>query len=151
VATCGAFISSPLWLSSNPVRAAARRARATGLRLKSSKTFCAIGAGVTAETTRDVREGVPIGADLDYVLADVQKSGGYRTMLGVPMLAGEELRFVLTRLRSFSASNSVQPGGIHPIPGQTTGGNGPVTGLEVQFSVNFTTPFDLAAGHYFRY
>jgi hypothetical protein len=24
-----------------------------------------------------------------------------------------------------------------------------VNGLEVQFSVNFTTPFDLAAGHYF--
>ena len=47
------------------------------------------------------------------------------------------------------ASNSVQPGGIHPTPGQTTGGNGAVTGLEVQFSVNFKTPFDLAAGHYF--
>jgi hypothetical protein len=50
---------------------------------------------------------------------------------------------------SFTASNSVQPGGIHPMPNQTTGGNGSVTGLEVQFSVNFKTPFDLAAGHYF--
>jgi hypothetical protein len=35
------------------------------------------------------------------------------------------------------------------VPGQTTGGNGPVTGLEVQFQVNFTTPFDLLAGQYF--
>ena len=35
------------------------------------------------------------------------------------------------------------------MPNQTTGGNGSVTGLEVQFSVNFTTPFDLLAGHYF--
>ena len=35
------------------------------------------------------------------------------------------------------------------MPGQTTGGNGSVSGLEVQFSVNFTTPFDLLAGHYF--
>ena len=29
---------------------------------------------------------------------------------------------------TFTASNSVQPGGIHPTPGQTTLGNGPVTG-----------------------
>jgi hypothetical protein len=50
---------------------------------------------------------------------------------------------------SFTALNSVQPGGIHPIPGQTTGGNGAVTGQEVAFTVTFTTPFDLAAGHYF--
>jgi hypothetical protein len=51
--------------------------------------------------------------------------------------------------QSFTAANSVQPGGIHPIPGQTTGGNGAVTGQEVQISVNFTTPIDLAAGQYF--
>jgi hypothetical protein len=50
---------------------------------------------------------------------------------------------------SFTALNSVQPGGIHPSPGQTTGGNGAVTGQEVAFTVTFTTPFDLAAGHYF--
>ena len=50
---------------------------------------------------------------------------------------------------AFTAANSVQPGGIHPKPGQTTGGNGPVTGEEVQFDVNFTTPFTLAAGHVF--
>jgi hypothetical protein len=50
---------------------------------------------------------------------------------------------------SFSTLNSVQPGGIHPIPGVHTGGNGPVSGQEVEFDVTFTTPFDLAAGHYF--
>jgi hypothetical protein len=50
---------------------------------------------------------------------------------------------------SFSANNSVQPGGIHAKPGQTTGGNGAVTGEEVQFNVLFTTPFDLPADHYF--
>ncbi len=50
---------------------------------------------------------------------------------------------------SFTALNSVQPGGIHPMPGQATGGNGPVTGQEVEFDVAFTTSFDLAAGHYF--
>ena len=51
--------------------------------------------------------------------------------------------------RRFTALNSVQPGGIHPKPGQTTGGNGAVTGEEVQFNVTFTTPFDLPADHYF--
>jgi hypothetical protein len=50
---------------------------------------------------------------------------------------------------SFTANNSVEPGGIHPKPGQTTGGSGPVTGQEVSISVTFSTPFQLAAGHYF--
>jgi hypothetical protein len=49
----------------------------------------------------------------------------------------------------FSTVNSVQPGGIHPKPNQTTTGNGPLTGEEVQFGVTFTTPFLLSAGHYF--
>jgi hypothetical protein len=51
--------------------------------------------------------------------------------------------------QSFTALNSVQPGGIHPIPGQTTGGNGPVTGQEVLFDVTFTTPFSLPSDHFF--
>jgi hypothetical protein len=59
------------------------------------------------------------------------------------------LSFQTQALGTFTANNSVQPGGIHPLPGQTTGGNGPVTGSEVTFSVKFTTPFDLLAGHYF--
>jgi hypothetical protein len=50
---------------------------------------------------------------------------------------------------TFVASNSVLPGGIHPAPGQTTGGDGAITGEEVQFDVTFTTPFTLPADHYF--
>jgi hypothetical protein len=50
---------------------------------------------------------------------------------------------------SFTAANSVQPGGINAKPNQLTHGNGPVTGEEAQFDVDFTKPFDLAAGHYF--
>jgi len=50
---------------------------------------------------------------------------------------------------SFTANNSVQPGGIHPKPNQTTLGNGPVTGQEAVISVNFTMPFNLPADHYF--
>ncbi len=60
------------------------------------------------------------------------------------------LTFSTTELAgSFTAANSVLPGGIHPLPNQTTNGNGPFTGEEVMFSVNFTTNLLLPANHYF--
>jgi hypothetical protein len=49
----------------------------------------------------------------------------------------------------FTALNSVQPGGIHATPNHTTGGDGPVTGQEVEFDIMFATPLDLPADHYF--
>ena len=64
--------------------------------------------------------------------------------------ASSNLTFTANVLNpNFTALNSIQPGGIHPMPGQTTGGNGPLTGTEVQFNVNFLTPFMLPADHYF--
>lgn len=63
--------------------------------------------------------------------------------------AAGELSFTTNNLGPFTALNSVQPGGIHASPGQTTGGNGGVTGAEVRFNVTFVTPFDLPPGHYF--
>jgi len=48
----------------------------------------------------------------------------------------------------FTAANSVL-NGINKIPNQTTGGEGPVTGQEVQFAFNVTGLLDLPAGHYF--
>jgi hypothetical protein len=59
------------------------------------------------------------------------------------------LDFTTTDLGSFEAANSVRPAGIHQQPGQTTGGNGSITGEEVEFGVTFSTPFSLPAGHYF--
>jgi hypothetical protein len=55
----------------------------------------------------------------------------------------------MTLAATFTALNSVKPSGIHPSPNQTTLGNGPLTGAEVSFTVNFTTPFNLPADHYF--
>jgi hypothetical protein len=49
---------------------------------------------------------------------------------------------------SFTAANSVI-NGIHASPNQFTGGEGPVTGEEVQLNLTFTTPIDLGADHYF--
>jgi hypothetical protein len=59
------------------------------------------------------------------------------------------LSFTVSSLGSFTAANSVQPGGIHPIPNFQTGGNGPVTGEEVVINTSFSDPFALPADHYF--
>lgn len=59
------------------------------------------------------------------------------------------LTFTTTLLNpSFTVSNTVV-NGINPKPTQFTGGEGPFTGEEVLFSVDFTAPFTLDAGHYF--
>ena len=56
-----------------------------------------------------------------------------------------QLTFTTTVLNpSFHAFNSVV-NGINPHPNQFTGGEGPVTGQEVQFNVHFNTPFSLDA------
>jgi hypothetical protein len=49
---------------------------------------------------------------------------------------------------TFSVANSVV-NGIHPMPGQLTGGEGPVSGEEVQFSFTLSSALDLPADHYF--
>jgi hypothetical protein len=59
------------------------------------------------------------------------------------------LAFSTTDLGSFTVLDPVQPGGIHPAPDFHTGGDGAITGEEVKFEVTFTTPFTLAADHYF--
>jgi PEP-CTERM motif len=59
------------------------------------------------------------------------------------------LNFTTTSIGSFTASNSVQPGGIHAKPNQTTGGDGAVVGDGSVFNVTFATPFLLPADHYF--
>jgi PEP-CTERM motif-containing protein len=63
--------------------------------------------------------------------------------------ASGNLSYSAADLGSFSALNSVGPGGIHAEPNVFTSGNGPVSGREVEFTVNFTTPFILPPDHYF--
>jgi hypothetical protein len=64
--------------------------------------------------------------------------------------AGGGLRFTTQEIAGrFTANNSVTPGGINPKPGQTTGGNGPVTGEELEFDLSFTHGLLLPANHYF--
>jgi hypothetical protein len=64
--------------------------------------------------------------------------------------ATDGLRYSTSELAAtFTANNSVQPGGIHPKPNQHTGGDGPITGEEVEFDVSFTHGLLLPANHYF--
>jgi hypothetical protein len=64
--------------------------------------------------------------------------------------ADDTLQFTTTFLDAhFQAANSVI-NGIHPLPANPrTGGEGPVAGQEVRFTVKFEPPFDLPADHYF--
>jgi PEP-CTERM motif len=67
----------------------------------------------------------------------------------VTRTSATDMTFVTALLNpSFTTNNSVL-NGINPIPNQTTGGEGAVTGEEVQFDVTFTAPFSLPADHYF--
>ena len=50
--------------------------------------------------------------------------------------------------QNFTAANSVV-NGINAKPNQFTGGEGAVTGVEVQFNVTFVTPFLLDVNHFF--
>jgi hypothetical protein len=60
-----------------------------------------------------------------------------------------QLSFTTTVLNSnFMAANSVV-NGINAKPDQFTGGEGAVTGVEVQFNVTFTKPFQLGQDHVF--
>ena len=60
-----------------------------------------------------------------------------------------QLSFTTTVLNTtFTAANSVTSG-ISALPNQFTGGNGSVTGQEVQFNVTFNTPITLGADHVF--
>jgi len=49
---------------------------------------------------------------------------------------------------SFTVANSVL-NGINPFPNQTTGGEGAVSGEEVQFAINFPGGVNMPADHYF--
>jgi hypothetical protein len=59
-----------------------------------------------------------------------------------------QLSFTTNVLGTFSVLNSVV-NGINAKPNQLTGGEGPVTGEEVQFDITFNTPLTLGADHVF--
>jgi hypothetical protein len=73
-------------------------------------------------------------SDVAITLAD---SGGGTLSFSAATLSG-----------SFTAANSVI-NGVNPSPSQFTGGEGAMSGIEDEFTVNFTTPIMLGPGHYY--
>jgi PEP-CTERM motif len=63
--------------------------------------------------------------------------------------SGGSLTFTPRILQSSFTTNNSVDNGIHAAPGFHTGGDGAVTGQEVQFNVIFSTPLTLDAAHYF--
>jgi hypothetical protein len=109
---------------------------------------------------------VPAGATVGEVVVEIYRvfphessdppSGHVPTRANSPSDVAFDTRDSLSGLSfttdgegSFPAANSVTPGGIHPLPGIFTGGNGSITGEETVFNITFTTPFTLPADHYF--
>lgn len=90
-----------------------------------------------SNTSRTIRVPTRVNSpsDVDFLSEDSSKSGG--VTFTVRLLSS-----------SFTAANSVL-NGIHPLPNQTTGGDGAVTGQEVVISATLNKPFVLAPGHYF--
>jgi hypothetical protein len=91
--------------------------------------------GAPLFSTPQVPTRVNSPSDVVFNLRD--SSAGDLSFSTMPLMAG------------FTAANSVQPGGIHAIPNQHTGGNGALTGDETRFNITFSTPLDLPADHYF--
>ena len=86
-------------------------------------------------STSQVPTRVNSPSDVELVSRDSSSGGGLTFTPGI--LAS-----------SFTAANSIL-NGINPSPGQTTGGDGAVTGQQVQFNLIFTSPISLPDGHYF--
>ncbi|MGE5087498.1 MAG: PEP-CTERM sorting domain-containing protein [Candidatus Levyibacteriota bacterium] len=122
---------------------------------------------ITSATFTGLLSGSATGADITAIVVEIYRtfpadstnppSGNVPTRIGSPGDVADASRdsgssglsFSCATLdASFTASNSVLDG-IHPSPNQRTGGEGAVTGMEIECTVNFATPFLLAADHYF--
>jgi hypothetical protein len=121
------------------------------------------GANITSGTFTGL---VPTGATVSGVTVEIYRvfpkdsmdppSGAVPTRVNSPSdvafdsrSSESDLTFTTSVLNSnFTAQNSVL-NGINPIPNQTTGGEGAVSGQEIEFSFALTSAFSLPADHYF--
>jgi hypothetical protein len=148
------------------IATASRPDSAGKIEIESADDFL-LTAGLTTLTNATFTGLIPAGASISDVGVEIYRvfpndslsppSGNVPTRVNSPSdvafdtrdSASGQLLFSTTVLSSsFTAANSVL-NGINPSPNQTTGGEGPVTGQEVLFSLSFTTPFTLPADHYF--
>jgi hypothetical protein len=109
---------------------------------------------------------IPTGAHVSGVTVEIYRvfpldstvppSGNVPTRMNSPSdmafdsrSSGADLSFTTSVLNAnFTAANSVL-NGINKFPNQTTAGEGPVSGEEVEFSFTLSSPFSLSADHFF--
>ena len=91
-----------------------------------------------SDTTRMITVPTRVNSPADVEIGSATRDSSNNSLSFTPTLVS----------MSFTALNSVVDG-IHPSPNQTTGGEGPVTGVEVTITVTFDPPILLAADHYF--
>lgn len=123
--------------------------------------------GTTSLTSASFFGLVPAGAELEDIIVEIYRvfpkdsttppSGAVPTRDNSPSdvefvsreSADGTLRYTTTITASdVTVANSVL-NGINPIPDQTTGGEGPVTGEQIRIDVEFADPISLPADHYF--
>jgi PEP-CTERM motif len=163
-------ISGPFFFSTGDpdgrIATVSRPAASGKIEIESADDFL-LTAGLTTLTNATFTGLIPVGSSITDVVVEIYRvfpkdsvnppSGNVPTRVNSPSdvafdtrdSAGGQLSFSTSVLNSsFTAANSVL-NGINPLPNQTTGGEGPVTGQEVLFSLSFITPFSLPADHYF--
>jgi len=166
----GICSAGPFFFSTGPVNslmaAASRPDSPPGSEIESADDFV-VTSGLTRITSATFTGLMPVGFSVSGVAVEIYRvfprdsanppDGRVPTRVNSPSdvafadrdTASGNLTFTTSILAaSFTAQNSVL-NGINPTPNQTTGGEGPVTGQEVEFDVTFTTPIDLLPDHYF--
>ncbi len=116
-------------------------------------TFTGLLAGATAADIGDVRIEIyrvfPLDSDTARTqLVPTRANSPSDVALDELDASASDFGFTVSDQGSFTAANSVL-NGIHPSPGQTTGGEGAVTGEEINIAFSFSAPLALPAGHYF--
>ena len=170
LASTGSVSAAPFFSTGNPdglMATATRPDTGAPFEIESADDFVlSTGTSITSATFTGL---IPVGVALSDVKnvvveiyrvfpadSDVGRTPQVPTRLNSPSDVAFDSRdnssglsFTVSQLAaSFMANNSVQPGGIH-LPIITPGGNGPVTGQEVEIDTTFSDPFSLPADHYF--
>jgi hypothetical protein len=91
-----------------------------------------------SDTTRTIDVPTRTNSPADVEIASATRDGSSGTLnFGTSLV-----------MPTFTAATSVV-NGIFKKPNQTTHGEGPMTGQEIEITIDFTTPIILPAGHYF--
>jgi len=124
----------------------------TGLTTINGATFTGLLTGTTptiGEVTVEIYRVFPFDSSVPPSTTVPTRANSPSDVAFASRTSGAGLTFSTSVLSlTFTASNSVV-NGINKVPNQNTLGEGPKTGQEVLFTINFTSPLSLPPDHYF--